>query len=87
MYVVCHTDMITYGMAFDEPVGSTGRSKSVTCRYSVNCQSEGNRAGANHQSLSATSLPSLTVSCPGTGRAVVKIGHSNLWPGSKELCI
>ena len=28
----------------------------------------------------------LTLSCPGTGRAVVKIGHSNLWPGSKELC-
>ena len=28
---------------------------------------------------------SLTLPCPGTGRAVVKIGHSNLWPGSKEL--
>ena len=27
----------------------------------------------------------LTLSCPGTGGAVVKIGHSNLWPGSKEL--
>ena len=27
----------------------------------------------------------LTLSCPGTGRVVVKIGHSNLWPGSKEL--
>ena len=27
----------------------------------------------------------LTLSCPGKGRAVVKIGHSNLWPGSKEL--
>ena len=27
----------------------------------------------------------LTLSCPGTGRDVVKIGHSNLWPGSKEL--
>ena len=27
----------------------------------------------------------LTLSCPGTGRAVVKIGHSNLRPGSKEL--
>ena len=27
----------------------------------------------------------LTLSCPGTGRAVAKIGHSNLWPGSKEL--
>ena len=26
----------------------------------------------------------LTRSCPGTGRAVVKIGHSNLWPVSKE---
>ena len=28
---------------------------------------------------------SLTFSCPGTGGAVVKIGHSNLRPGSKEL--
>ena len=27
----------------------------------------------------------LTLSCPGKGRAVVKVGHSNLWPGSKEL--
>ena len=27
----------------------------------------------------------LTLSCPGTGRAVVKIGDSNLRPGSKEL--
>ena len=27
----------------------------------------------------------LTLSCPGTGRAVVKIGHSNLGPGRKEL--
>ena len=26
----------------------------------------------------------LTLSCPGTGRAVVKIGHSNLRSGSKE---
>ena len=25
------------------------------------------------------------LSCPGTGRAIVKIGHSNLRPGSKEL--
>ena len=29
----------------------------------------------------------LTLSCPGTGRAVVKIGHSNLKPGSKELSV
>ena len=29
----------------------------------------------------------LTLSCPGTGRAVVKTGHSNLWPGSKKLFI
>ena len=28
----------------------------------------------------------LTLSCPGTGRTIVKIGHSNLRPGSKELC-
>ena len=27
----------------------------------------------------------LNLSCPGTGRAVVKTGHSNLRPGSKEL--
>ena len=27
----------------------------------------------------------LTLSCPGTGRGVVKIGYSNLRPGSKEL--
>ena len=27
----------------------------------------------------------LTLSCPGTWRAVLKIGHSNFWPGSKEL--
>ena len=27
----------------------------------------------------------LTLSCPGTGRAVAKKGHSNLRPGSKEL--
>ena len=27
----------------------------------------------------------LTLSCPGMGRAVVKIGHSNLRPDSKEL--
>ena len=27
----------------------------------------------------------LTLSCPGMGRAVVKIGHSNLRYGSKEL--
>ena len=27
----------------------------------------------------------LTLSCPGMGRAVVKIDHSNLWHGSKEL--
>ena len=36
------------------------------------------------------SLIILTLSCPGTGRAVVKIGHSNhanLWPGSKELIL
>ena len=28
---------------------------------------------------------SLTLSCPGTGRAIVKIGHSNLRPGNKKL--
>ena len=28
---------------------------------------------------------SITLSCPGTGTAVVKIGYSNLRPGSKEL--
>ena len=28
---------------------------------------------------------SLTLSCPGTAIAVVKVGHSNLRPGSKEL--
>ena len=28
---------------------------------------------------------SLTLSCPSTGRAIVKIGHSNLRPSSKEL--
>ena len=27
----------------------------------------------------------LTLSCPGKERAVVKIGNSNLWSGSKEL--
>ena len=27
----------------------------------------------------------LTLSCPGMGRAIVKIGHSNLRLGSKEL--
>ena len=27
----------------------------------------------------------LTLSCPGMGRALIKIGHSNLRPGSKEL--
>ena len=27
----------------------------------------------------------LTLSCPGMGRAAVKIGHSNCGPGSKEL--
>ena len=32
-------------------------------------------------------MSSLTLSCPGTGRALVKIGHSNLWPGSKELTV
>ena len=35
--------------------------------------------------LRYTHISNLTLSCPGTGRAVVKIGHSNLWPGSKEL--
>ena len=29
----------------------------------------------------------LTLSCPGMGRAGVKKGHSNLRPGSKELCL
>ena len=29
----------------------------------------------------------LTLSCPGTGRAILKIGHSILKPGSKELMI
>ena len=28
----------------------------------------------------------VSLSCPGTRRAIVKIGHSNLRPGSKELC-
>ena len=28
----------------------------------------------------------LTLSCPGMGRALVKIGHSNLRRGSKDLC-
>ena len=35
--------------------------------------------------LNLTFNRTLTLSCPGTGGAVVKIGHSNLWPGSKEL--
>ena len=30
-------------------------------------------------------LVCLTLSCPGTGRAVVKIGHSNLRHSRKEL--
>ena len=32
-----------------------------------------------------TFATNLTLSCAGTGKAVVKIGHSNLRPGSKEL--
>ena len=30
-------------------------------------------------------LKFLALSCPGMARAVVKIGHSNMRPGSKEL--
>ena len=36
-------------------------------------------------SHSEIELSCLTLSCPCTGWAVVKIGHSNLWPGSNEL--
>ena len=35
--------------AFDEPVCGTSESKLVTWRYPVNCQSQQNRPGMNHQ--------------------------------------
>ena len=35
--------------------------------------------------LNIPSTFELPLSCPGMGRAVVKIGHSNLRCGSKEL--
>ena len=35
--------------------------------------------------FSALTRTLLTLSCPGTGRAIVKMGHSNLRPGSKKL--
>ena len=41
--------------------------------------SEGRPSRPEHTMLT------LTLSCPGMGRAVVKIGHSNFRPGSKEL--
>ena len=41
-------------------------------------------SGNKTSTISVITL-TLTLSCPGMGRAVVKIGHSNLWPGSKEL--
>ena len=37
--------------------------------------------------LCLSPLSTLTLSCPGMGRAIVKIGHSYLRPGSKEPCI
>ena len=45
-----HTDIITHDTAFDEPVCGTIWRKLVIRRYPVNCQSERNRPGANHQS-------------------------------------
>ena len=43
-------------------------------------------SATEHRSLGVDNVQvCLTLSCPGTGWAVVKIGHSNLWPGSKEL--
>ena len=45
----------------------------IVCQYPSTCTTD-------------QSIAKLTLSCPGTGRAIVKIGHSNLRPGSKELC-
>ena len=39
----------------------------------------------NHQCNTSSVTPSIALSCPSTGWAIVKIGHSNLWPGSKEI--
>ena len=44
-----HIDMITHNTAYDEPIGGTGGRKLVTCRYQVNCQSNQNGDGMNHQ--------------------------------------
>ena len=42
---------------------------------------------SNHCLNSFSINNTLTLSCPGTGRTVVNIGHSNLRPGSKKLTV
>ena len=66
-YIHYHIDKITNGTAFDEPVGGTGQSKSVTHRQQVNCQhgqSERNRTDTNHQPSNHWQLLIHTLALP-----------------------